>query len=337
MKLRNILMHYFTALLTVTLSINASAQINQSVGPQSDGSILVPSNQWLRPAGSQIIFPGRPVDLALSPDERQLIVKNSSSLDLINLSDNSVAQSLPYERGGASFTGLCLSNDGSHVYVTNAEDLVMIAGRDNNGDLQWQGSIVLPEPAIGGYPVPGGLALNKTEDLMYVTLSRSNSLAVINLADTSISEIPVGIAPYDVMLLSSEKAYVSNWGGRKPAEGEPVYNTSGSKVLVDPETGIANHGSISVVDLRHRILEKDIEVGLHPSEMVLSPDKTRLYVACANSDVISVIDTKSDKVIERSPYTCKQACPLAVHRMHCQFHRTDAIFMLPTVRIMPSA
>jgi YVTN family beta-propeller protein len=43
---------------------------------------------------------------------------------------------------------------------------------------------------------------------------------------------------------------------------------------------------------------KSIEVGLHPGAMVFSPDKTRLYVACANSDIITVIDTGDDAVID---------------------------------------
>ena len=111
-------------------------------------------------------------------------------------------------------------------------------------------------------------------------------------------EIPVGIAPYDVVLASGRKAYVSNWGGRRPKEGESTYNTSGSQVLVDPETGIANNGSVSVIDLTTNKQVKSIEVGLHPSGMVLSPDGSRLYVACANSDIISVINTATDEVME---------------------------------------
>ncbi len=135
-------------------------------------------------------------------------------------------------------------------------------------------------------------------DRMYVPLSRSNTLAVVELADASVTEIPVGVSPYEVILLSSQKAYVSNWGGRQPASGDPVYTTSGSEIVVDPDTGIASSGSVSVVDLKSQQQIKSIEVGLHPNAMVLSPDKSRLYVACANSDVISIIDTKSDVVID---------------------------------------
>ena len=44
----------------------------RTVGPQPDGSILVPTNQLLRPAGFQILFPGRPVDLAQYFDQGSL-------------------------------------------------------------------------------------------------------------------------------------------------------------------------------------------------------------------------------------------------------------------------
>jgi len=271
---------------------------NLKVGIQPDGSILVPSNQLLRPAGFQVYLPGRPVDLVLTADGRFLLVKNKADLDLIRLSDRTVMQTLPFPKSGASFTGLCLSPDGQRIYITDAEDRICIAEFDKSRVMQWKDPVILPAPSIGGLPVPGGLCLNEKGDKIFVTLSRNNSLAVIDLSKNSITEIPVGVAPYTVLQASPDKAYVTNLGGRQPQEGEPVYNTSGSKVLVDPKTGIANNGTVSVVDLKGNVQSKSIEVGLHPGSMVLSPDRSKLYVACANSDVISIIDTESDEVIE---------------------------------------
>jgi YVTN family beta-propeller protein len=270
----------------------------EKVGPQPDGSILVPTNQLLRPAGFQIYMPGRPVDLALTPDEELLFVKNRKSLDLIRVKDRTILQTLPFNRSGASFTGICLSKAGDKIYVTEAKDRIHVAVLDKEKVLHWDDPIMLPKPSIGGHPVPGGLILDQTESIIYVTLSRNNSLAVVSLNDSTIKEIPLGMAPYDVLLVSPKKAYVSNWGGRRPQNGESTYNSSGSQVLVDPKTGIANNGSISVVDLSQNIHKKTIEVGLHPSDMILSPDHQRLYVACANSDIVTVIDTGKDKVVE---------------------------------------
>jgi YVTN family beta-propeller protein len=266
------------------------------LGPQSDGSILVPSNQLLRPAGFQVQLPGRPVDMVLSPDEKFLFVKNKSELNLIRLSDRTIMQSLPFERSGASFTGICVSPDGSHIYLTDAADRICVAERDEKNILKWTQPVTLPGPSLGGDPFPGGISLNETGDLIYVALSRNNSLAIVKLSDRSIVEIPVGVAPYDVIVASSSKAYVSNWGGRHPKEGEPTWQSSGTPVMVDPKTGIANSGTVSVIDLNTQKEIKSIETGLHPCGMVLSPDKTKLYVACANSDVITVIDTEKDEV-----------------------------------------
>ncbi len=271
---------------------------NQKVGIQPDSSILVPTNQLLRPAGLQLYLPGRPVDLVLSHDERLLFVKNRLDIDLVRVADRTVLQTLPFRPGGGSFTGICLSQDGRRVFVTDAKDRVCMAELDQNNIMRWLKPITLPKPSIGGDPVPGGLALDENGERIYVTLTRNNSLGVVSLKDSLVTEIPVGMVPYDVLQVSRTKAYVSNWGGRRPVVGEQTYNSSGSQVLVDPETGVASSGSVSVIDLEKNVQIKMVEVGLHPSGMVLSPDRTKLYVACANSDEISVISTLTDEVTE---------------------------------------
>ena len=300
MEIRKIL---FQSLIAAALSIAVqeiqaqSSSFDLKVGPQPDGSILVPSNQLLRPAGYQLYMPGRPLDISFIANEEFLLVKNMRSLELVRVSDKSILQTLPFEnKTGASFTGICTSQDNRHIYVSEGSTKVLIAGFDKNHTLSWETPVVMPNPAIGGDPGPGGLVLNSKEDKLFVTLTRNNSLATVNLADKSVSEIPVGIAPYEVVLLSETKAYVTNWGGRRPVAGEPTYNSSGTPVLVDPKTGVANSGTVSVVDLKQNAQIREIKVGLHPSGMAFSPDHLLLYVACANSDQIFVIDTQKDEV-----------------------------------------
>jgi len=312
MKKVKILLMYLCLALLVIPGCNVKEQKNpdnMKVGIQPDGSILVPTNQLLRPEGFQIYMPGRPVDMVLTPDGRFLLVKNKADLDLIRISDRTILQSLPFTQSGASFTGICLAPDGHHIYVTDARDRLCVAELDNNNVMHWIDPIVLPNPSIGGSPVPGGVTVNDKGDKIYVTLSRNNSLAIINSTDNSVFEITVGIAPYSVLLASQTKAYVSNWGGRRPEEGESAYNSSGSQVLVDPKTGIANSGTISVVDLTRNVESNTIEVGLHPCAMVLSPSGEKLYVACANSDIISVINTNTDQVIDNISVHIQQDIP----------------------------
>ena len=278
------------------------------VGLQPDGSILVPTNQYIKPAGFQVYFNGRPVDLALSPNGKWLAVLNKNSLELIRVGDRTIIQRLPIRKGG-SYNGVSFSADGKKIYVSQARDHIFIAEMNDDNVLSWVDKVTFSEPEVGGHPVPGGFVLEEQNDKLYTTLNRSNSLAIVKLSDKTIKEIPVGVAPYEVVLFSEQKAYVSNWGGRQPKEGEATYKSSKSDVLIDPETGIANNGTVSVVDLEKGEEIKNIEVGLHPTAMVLSPDKEKLFIACANSDIISIIDTKKDTEIGKISVSIDNSLP----------------------------
>ncbi len=271
----------------------------KTVGRQPDGSVLVPSNQLLQPAGFQVYLPGRPVDLVLSHDEKLLFVKNVKSLDLINIADRTILQSLRFPKSGSSPTGLYLSEDSRRIFVSNAQNQINIASIDKDNIMHWEEPIMLPDAIVGGAPFPCDFKVSEKENKLYVALSRSNTLGVVNLQKPAeMIQVPVGIAPYGVVLTASRKAYVSNLGGRRPKAGETTYRTSGSEVSVDSKTGIANRGSVSVINLDKNTEEKSIDVGLIPTNMVLSPDQQRLYVTCANSDIVSVINTQNDQVVE---------------------------------------
>ena len=305
----------FAILLFSLLFVQCANETNKKsdkeiklTGLQPDGSILVPTNQLLRPAGFQIQFNGRPVDLALSPNGKWLAVLNISSLELIRLKDRTITQRLPIKKG-ASFNGISFSADGKKIYMSQARDYISVAEMDEHHIISWADKITFPKPQIGGHPVPGGFIIDEAGDKLYATLNRSNTLAIVQLSDKTIKEITVGVAPYEVQLYSPKKAYVSNWGGRQPKDGESTYKSSKSDVLIDPKTGIANNGSVSVIDLENELEIKSIEVGLHPTAMVFSPDKEKLFVACANSDIISVIDTKKDTVVDKISVSINNALP----------------------------
>jgi YVTN family beta-propeller protein len=152
--------------------------------------------------------------------------------------------------------------------------------------------------AAGGNPAPGGFLLDEQHGRIYLTLSRNNSLAIVDVSKGTVEfELPVGIAPYTVVR-RGDKAYVSNWGGRRPGKDEVTGPTSGSRAVVDPRTGVASTGTVSVIDSSRTPMITEIEVGLHPCAMALSPDESRLYVVNANSDSVSVIDTASDKCVD---------------------------------------
>lgn len=281
------------------LNAGPNAFLEQAVvGPQGDGTYVVPTTQVLNPAGTTIEFPGRPLGLAVHPDQRLLAIKNRGDVVFFDALDCLIVQTLAMPKGGSAYCGIAWSADGNQVWTTAAEAAIHCAAKGDDGAFAWVKTIELPGPEGKGSSAPGGFALDETKGLIYVALSRNNSIGVVDVASGKVSaEIPVGIAPYDV-LLHGARAYVSNWGGRRPTPDDITGPTSGSRAVVTP-AGIASTGTVSVIDLASRKVTQEIAVDLHPCGMAFSPDGSRLYVANANSDTICVIDTARDVVMER--------------------------------------
>lgn len=306
------------------------------VGPLGDGTYVVPTNQRIDPAGTTIDFPGRPVGVARHPSDPLLAVKNKSDVLLIDTSTQSIVQTLPYPRDGGNYCGIVWTATGDAFWVATSKRYLHRAARGADGTYAWDLEIDLPGPDGKGDSAPGGLALDETRGLVYVCLSRNNSVGVVDIAAAKVvEEIPVGIAPFDVKL-HRDFLFVTNWGGGRPKEGTLTGPTSGSQVSID-ERGIANTGSVSVVQLQsigaikvadgtsaETVAEMDnhvtpmneargwtafeVAVGLHPSGMAFSPDGNTLYVANANSDTVSVLNTsviRPDAVAVTATWTAK--------------------------------
>src|SRR6478752_7418178 len=105
-----------TTLLLLTLPVAADERDRLKVGLQPDGRIVVPTNQILQPAGKQVTFPGRPVDLLLIEDGKTLVAKNMKDLVFIDPATGAIKQTLPMSAskalsGGFSAVGLVAAGD----------------------------------------------------------------------------------------------------------------------------------------------------------------------------------------------------------------------------------
>ncbi len=260
--------------------------------PNSEQSL--PTKQILRAAGQQLQFSGRPVDLALAPDGRTLFIKNMTSLLVVDVSSWRLLATLAYPGGGASLHGIAVSPDGTHVYVTGAGNELYQWNVSTNQAVTFSQTITLPNGSD-----PCGIALSADGATAYVCLSIANSLAVVNLNKGTSHQINVGIAPWDVVLSpNGSSAYVSDWGGRTPVVGDPTATSVGSSVVID-NRGVGASGVVSFVDLSGNGAElAQVATGLHPSDLALSPDGNTLYVANANSDTVTVINTQTRAVQE---------------------------------------
>lgn len=264
---------------------------------------IVPTAQWVKPVGETLEYHGRPVDIALSPDGQTLYLKDNLGFVVVDARNWKIRQELKFPTSGGSLHGIAVSANGEKVYASNAQSQVFVAKRDQSGMLTIAETITLPGRDEQGKPSPSypcGIALASNGKYAYVCLSRNNTLAKVDLTNGKVEkEVAVGIAPWDVTLSSDgNTAYVSNWGGRRAKQGEPTASSAGTEVPIDSR-GVAVSGTVSKVDLVQMKEIGQVETGLHASDLVLSPDGKRLYVANANSDTVSVIDTLAWKVVEQ--------------------------------------
>jgi YVTN family beta-propeller protein len=314
-----------------TQQLVAQVSTRDIVGHVGPNRYYTPANQILTPAGLQVELPGmRPQALALSPNGRLLVTAGKThALVVVEPGSGKVLQQAPLpsendvdptpgpvsghilepdKDGQLSFTGLAFSPDGARIYLANVDGSIKVFQVGKDGRVAGLFTMRLP-PANAPRrraEIPAGLAVSRDGKRLYVALNLSNRLAELDTATGKVLRLwDVGTAPYDVVL-AGHKAYVSNWGGPRPDTNSITGPAGqGTRVRVDPVRFIAGEGSVSVVDLSPGDGESKVQnpksevlTGLHASAMALSPNRRWLVVANAGSDTLSVIDTRSDLVVE---------------------------------------
>jgi DNA-binding beta-propeller fold protein YncE len=300
----------------------AQREDTETVGHSGPGRAVTPVNQVLTPVGRQVDLPGmRPQAIALSSDGALLVVSGKTSeLVVIDPTDGTVRQRVqlpndnqempsaavsenilkPDEEGQLSFTGLIFSPPGDRIYLSNVEGSIKVFNVAKDGNVSASHSMPLPPANVPRRKaeIPSGLAFSGDGKRLYVCGNLSNRLLELDVQDgRPLRTFDVGVAPYDVAIVGT-KAYVSNWGGRRPGPNDPSGPAGrGTRVRVDARD-IASEGSVSIVDLSAGKTAKEILTGLHASDLAVSPD--RRYVVCANagSDHLSLIDTRKDEVVD---------------------------------------
>jgi YVTN family beta-propeller protein len=316
-----------------------------AVGRLPDQRWITPTHQILSPAGRQLDLPGvRPQALALSPNGRLLAVGGSGNdLLLIDPATGTLKQTLalPVDPKGTgslgenatnlaankwdklSVTGLAFSPDGTRLYFANANGSIKVFAVDAAGAVSPLPPLKLPLANATGRTaeIPAGLVVSADGRRLYVVANLSNRLLELDPADGRVLRTwDVGVAPFDVVLAAG-KAYVSNQGGRRPAADSPVGPAGrGGHVRVDAQS-VASEGSVSVIDLAAGAVRTELLTGRHASALAVSPNGRYVVVANAGDDTLSVIDPRTDALVEKiwtrqtpADLSGAQPCALAFDR-----------------------
>lgn len=317
-----------TSILLAAATANAQAGLfdatTETVGHNTNG-LETPVNQLVTPAGVFVPLPRmRPNALALSPDGKLLVTSGLvQELVAIDPATGKVLEHVPFpgdaradestqsdpsavlngnKKSKLSFTGLVFSPDGRRIYLSNVNGDLKVFSVDNGDHISPLASIPLPQAnkPRRKYDVPTGIAVSPDGSKVYVALNVENKVVEIDAATGKLLRTwKVGNAPYDLVVCRN-KLFVSNLGGRLP-DADSLVGPIGlnGTVRVDRRS-IASEGSVSVIDLSdgRSTPVAEILTGRHAGALALSPNQKFLAVANSSEDTISVIDTRTDKIVE---------------------------------------
>ncbi len=252
---------------------------------------VITTRQAITPAGLQSVFNGRVYGVAFGKTSGEVWVLHQGEISLVDWRANKSLARVPFQ-GAAGLGGIRYdpSEDRALVTISNHGQAELWSVRRDGTHTAW---------TLG--PSANSGALAASERLAVVPLIHGNTLAIADLRSGSVRSAKTEIAPFGAVLNhDSTVAYVTNWGGRMPRPGDltaPTGHLPTADQVVTDDRGIASTGTVSRIDLIMGKVEQSIPVGLHPTAIAWDEPSPRLYVANANQDSISVIDTNRNIVV----------------------------------------
>jgi YVTN family beta-propeller protein len=195
-----------------------------------------------------------------------------------------------------TFVGMAWNPRGDEFYVGGGVN-------DNLHVFHWGGSSfaeVTPAIALGhtaglGLAVPpttAGVGVDGEGKQVVVANYENDSVSIVDLATKAVTEVE--LRPGKINASQSGTA-----GGEYPYWIE----IKGKKAYISSQ----RDREVVVLDLATNTVRGRIEVGAQPNKMALAHDGARLFVANGGADTVSVIDTRTDRVVEEFRVTAPAA------------------------------
>jgi YVTN family beta-propeller protein len=259
-------------LLTATILIAAAALAQTPGKIAKTNQVLLPNGWKLSPAGRALQLGDLPLNMQISASGRLMAVTNNGeSTQSIQLIDPKNEKQLDKKIVGKAWYGLAFSYDEKKLYASGGNDNWILAFSIQNNKIGKADTIKLGAPWPKDKICPTGIAANKSGTRLYTVTKEDSALYVIDPGSGKIlKRLKLTAEAYSCILSPDEKTlYISIWGGDEVA----CYSTV--------------NGSVD-----------SIKTGSHPNEMLLNKNGGLLFVANANDNSVSVINTITRKTIE---------------------------------------
>ncbi len=262
---------------------------------------VVVTRQAITPAGAQSVFQGRVYGVTFGSNPDEVWVLDAKHVVGLNWRENRVLSTASIE-GKPGLQGIASDGSGRVLVASgNDSDVRVAAVQDGKAAVFARGL---------GSNTPGRIAVAREKNpagqrLAILPIIAQNKVAVLDLeTGRAVGSVPTGIAPVGAAInAAGTVAYVTNWAGRVAQAGDATAKTGhgkkahADKVVIDAR-GIASTGTVTKIDLAALQPVAQIAVELQPVAAAWDEAHARLYVANGNSDSVSVIDTRNDKVVQ---------------------------------------
>jgi YVTN family beta-propeller protein len=277
------------------------------VGTQYPQGLQISDDQIIKPLGERLVTQfGKFMGSTVSPNGRFLAATSADKPVVLQIFDLS-SYKLIWTVGSATAInqkladttvgqeGPTYSPDGKFLWLPE-KDAVTRFPVNADGTLGAPTRIAIP--AIAGHSaLVGQTRYSPDGSTVYAALNGQNSVVALDPATGAVKQTwNVGIAPRE-LAFAGGKLYVSNEGGRQAKAGDTTMDSYGTAVPANGYLGTSTTGTVSVIDVANPAAEVgSITVGLHPTALYVK-DRA-LFVANTNSDTVSVIDTKLNRVVQ---------------------------------------
>ncbi len=261
--------------VVITEVTAAAEDAARYAGPSAKG-FLLPNGWTLTPAGQQVALADLPLNIIALADNHRVLVStagyNAHELCLIDLDAGKVVDRQAVRQG---WFGLAVSATGDRVWWSGGGTNSLHAFRVADHHLVRAATgeaAPISKSAGKATHFRAGIALDLERKVLYSLDIEAGRISVLSVADgKELKAAPAGKKPYDVVLArGGNQLFISDWAGRAVL------------VLVP--------GDLRTV--------ARIAVGEHPNQIAVSPKDDRIFVACASSNWISVIDARRGIVTE---------------------------------------
>lgn len=262
---------------------------------------VITTRQAITPAGVPAVFAGRVYAVDFGRDASELWVLGATSIYRLDWLANRVIEHAPHG-GSPGLQALRYDRASGRALAASTvrqNQRVQFGAVEGGRHLVWNAE--LGRQISGAIDVSSVLRTDGVR-VAVVALVYDNALAVLDAANGKLlGMVKTGIAPVGVAVnRAGTVAWVSNWGGPIPRQGELAaatgYDPKADRVVVD-RRGIAARGTVQRVDLLKMEVTHTLDVDPHPVALAWDEARQRLWVASNNRDSIAVVDTSANRLL----------------------------------------